>query len=381
MGAGASAAVGSADDGAPLVPAVVGLTVGCQNAVSALGEWASTAWDIMRESLAKQLGLPDSSQVYIEDLLTNLREKLSSMSEGDTSAGATLDQLRQIEDAITREIVRAASPDDDRVPSHLPHDSLAKWIARIDRSSPVEIYTTNYDLLIERALEAESVPYFDGFVGSSAPFFLPSSLVHAEFAPGRRVTRLWKIHGSVNWDLVDEPAGGKRVVRRPSIGASQMILPSSLKYDQSRKLPYIAMLDRLSRALSDREDALVVAIGCGFGDQHVNEILSDALSTRPRMHLIALQFQDPVQGDALWKLASAHENVLAYGPTVAIVGSRPGTWRLIEPATNVTAPNVDLVFDSDSVPEAGEEELIGRFRLGDFNWFARFLDQMMVGRE
>ena len=34
-----------------------------------------------------------------------------------------------------------------------------------------EIFTSNYDLIIEKSLEAIRIPHFDGFVGSYEPFF------------------------------------------------------------------------------------------------------------------------------------------------------------------------------------------------------------------
>ncbi len=38
--------------------------------------------------------------------------------------------------------------------------------------SPIELFTTNYDLLLEEALEDEEIPYFDGFVGSKKSFLI-----------------------------------------------------------------------------------------------------------------------------------------------------------------------------------------------------------------
>ena len=63
-----------------------------------------------------------------------------------------------------------------------------------------EIYTTNYDMLFEMALEANYTPYFDGFTGSYEPFFSPESIEtfprEEDFTS--RWIRLWKIHGSLN---------------------------------------------------------------------------------------------------------------------------------------------------------------------------------------
>jgi hypothetical protein len=377
IGAGASASVRGTDR-MVLIPAVIALTEQCRIKAASLGAWAEQVWDGTVKNLAA--GTRPTSQITIEDILSSLRDKISAMSAGDTSLGATVDQLKDLESIITREIVDAANPSADRVPDTLPHDSLARWIARGARSTAVEIFTTNYDTLIEKALERERLPIFDGFVGSETPFFLASSMSHASMAPGKDWTRLWKIHGSINWKLEKDDSRGSRIVRAlPGVDA-HMILPSSQKYDESRKLPYIAMLDRLSKSLVDRVDPILVVIGYSFGDQHINEILLDALEAQPRMHLVALQYSDPVPGDALWNIATKFSNVLAYGPDIAIIGGTPGAWQLVEEVAERTAPRIDPVFDSDAVVEKDAPALSGKFRLGDFNWLALFLDEIASNR-
>lgn len=51
--------------------------------------------------------------------------------------------------------------------------------------------------LMEQSLEEMEIPYFDGFVGANNPFFdlraLEDNLIPKHWS------RLWKIHGSINW--------------------------------------------------------------------------------------------------------------------------------------------------------------------------------------
>ena len=49
--------------------------------------------------------------------------------------------------------------------------ALIGWVGGIPREHAVEIFTPNYDLLLEEAFERALVPYFDGFCGASLPFF------------------------------------------------------------------------------------------------------------------------------------------------------------------------------------------------------------------
>jgi hypothetical protein len=377
IGAGASASV-RAMDGTPLVPAVLALTEQCRIVSKSLGTWALDAWEQMVRDIESKSSV--GTVATVEDLLSSIRDKLSAMSVDDISVGATYAQLQSLERAISDHIACAATPAQSRIPARLPHHSLARWIGRVQRSAAVEIFTTNYDTLLETALEDERLPIFDGFVGSSTPFFMPATLARADAAPAATWTRLWKIHGSVNWKMVVDPLRGNRIVRQLPGSSAHLILPSSQKYDQSRKLPYIAMLDRLTKALTERDGTLLITIGFSFGDQHINEILVDALERRDRLHVVALQFTDPPAEGELSRIALANPNVMAYGPKSAIIGGVRGNWRLLEPVTSSTSSISDVIFDSDAAPEVDDTELEGRFRLGDFNWFAMHLDEIAGAR-
>lgn len=373
LGAGASAAAAGID-GKPLVPAVIGLTNDCRDRVTALGAWAASFWEGLTAELAVTLEL-EQSLVSIEDLLTAIRVKLDALSADDKTLGIARDQLADIERTITETIAEVASPEEERIPDETPQRSLARWIGHISRRQPVEIFTTNYDTLIERGLEAEGLPYFDGFVGGVRPFFMADSMVQKDSAPASNWTRVWKLHGSVNWELGAAPSGARRIVRREKVKNAHLILPSALKYDQSRKLPYIAMLDRLTRSLVESPGTLLVSIGFSFGDQHINDIIRDGLEASPTTHLIALQYKDPEPGDELWKIAADHANVLALGPRRAIIGRRVGVWQLLDSVTDETAGVVDPLFDSDAITDDGDA-VTGAFRLGDFNWLGKFLSRI-----
>jgi hypothetical protein len=213
FGAGTSAGV-LGTDGQPLVPAVAELTRRCQSAVEALGGPFANAW--------KQIvaGLPADRRT-IEDILSAVRTMRTVLSGTDKLAGLDEDQLSRLESELQMTISREARPPDDRFPDRLPHTALGRWLRRIERSLPIEIFTTNYDTLIERALEAEWAPVFDGFVGAQRPFFSATSLAREAMAPGRRWTRLletpWVCHVEIDGRLErrsDSPrirAGFRRV--------------------------------------------------------------------------------------------------------------------------------------------------------------------------
>jgi hypothetical protein len=369
IGAGASTAVLDSE-GEPLIPSVAGLGRHCEVAIRALGDTFGDAWDrIVADVEATR------PACNIEEILSNVRGKIAAIGPGDVLAGLDGDGLREMESTIRRTISELARPASARIPALLPHHDLARWIRRTDRATPVEIFTTNYDTLIERGLEDERVPIFDGFVGSRQPFFLAQSLSNDTLAPGSRWVRLWKVHGSVNWSWQSLEGRARRIVRGPENVEGELILPSFHKYDESRKQPYVAMLERLGRVLAERDDGILITVGYSFGDEHINSVIFDALEASERLHVFALQFSDLSDDHELVVRAMTRRNLIVYGPGRAVVGSVSGDWRLHQEVDRRLAPLMDIPFDSDAlVPGTDEPARTGGFRLGDFKWFARFVD-------
>ena len=371
IGAGAScAATGS--DGEPLIPALAELASRCQEAVASLGEEHGSAYEAICVELASKHGREET----VEDVLSSVREKVAAMTDTDELSGVSRAQLLQIETELRKTIATAANPKESRISPALPHRAFGRWLTRIERKVAVEIFTTNYDTLLERGFEHERAPIFDGFVGSRRPFFSAGSLLHPEAAPARNWTRLWKIHGSVNWHWEKEPDGGKRIVRGAEGTDGELIFPSVHKYDESRKQPYVAMLEHLRHVLDRDTETLLLTAGYSFGDEHINEVIFDALEIRDRTHLVALQFEELNDEHDLIRTARRRHNVIVYGPNSAVVRGNRAGWRLNEPVSDPTKRLLDIPFDSDAEPEKDKVSLTGRMRLGDFAVLARFLDSI-----
>jgi hypothetical protein len=341
----------------------------CKDAVAILGDSHEATYELIRDQSQAALKRVPT----VEDLLSSVRDKIAAMSDADTLASANRRELEAIEKAIRTTIAQAAKPAEDRIPERLPHHLLAQWLGRIDRKVPVELFTTNYDTLIERALEDERIPAFDGFVGSRRPFFAGTTLVQHDTSPPRRWTRLWKIHGSINWHRELDPDDTLRITREEEHIGGELIYPSAHKYDESRKQPYFAMLEHLGRVLNRREETVLLTVGYGFGDQHINGVLYEALEARPRTHVISLQYAELPDAHELIRRATHRHNLLVMGPDTAVIAGARAPWQLLEAVDERTADLLDIPFDSDAEPEEDTPGLTGRFRLGNFEWFARFL--------
>ena len=378
FGAGTSSAVniappvlpGEKQGYKPLVPSIEPLTERCKAATVNLGKPFSNAWQLLASECRK---------VNVESILSRLHSKIDAVGKGDKLIGLTKEELECMESNIRKTIGGAVMLNEETIPGSLPHDDLASWVRRAGRSVPLEIFTTNYDVLFERSFERAQVPFFDGFVGGYEPFFYGDSLGQEELLPSDRWVRLWKIHGSVNWRLVKR-SGRERVIRTQPTGTGEMILPSQRKYDESRKQPYTALMDRLGEVLN-RDHALLITCGYGFGDEHINALIFSVLDNRRTSNVIALWFGELALEEPLVNWSKERTNLMVLGPNGGIIGGRWGTWRLLNPVDDQTHSFMDIAFDSDACKPDGvgaglEEGRSGKMRLVDFNWFCKFLNTM-----
>ncbi len=202
IGAGCPLAVQIVDGTStkPLIPEIAGLTKQVKEKLDSgdtdIKNAAAEAW---KRVIACGIAVPT-----VEDILSHIRTLKSLCGSGGID-GFTGEALINLDSAIceqVRAIVSASLPTTDT-----PYHVLASWIQAIARDKPVEIFTTNYDLLLEQALEEQRVPYFDGFVGSHSAFLDLESMA-VDDLPARWV-RLWKIHGSINWWMTE-----KKKIRR-----------------------------------------------------------------------------------------------------------------------------------------------------------------------
>jgi hypothetical protein len=189
LGAGCAVSVrlGLPDGGdKALIPDVAGLT---KHIGDILG--ADAAHKTAYAALLKRLS---GAAPNIEHILSHLRALYDVVRDGelgglDQAALAALD-ARICE--LTTDVVEVD------LPAHsTPYHQLAAWVGGVARTHAIEVFTPNYDLLVEQAFEAHKIPYFDGFVGARQAFFDLAS-VESDILPARWA-RLWKLHGSINW--------------------------------------------------------------------------------------------------------------------------------------------------------------------------------------
>lgn len=235
-----------------------------------------------------------------------------------------------------------------------PFSDTISWINGINRNHSVEIFTTNYDMLFEEAMERVKTPYFDGFSGSKIPFFDPSSISNNDLP--KRWVRLWKLHGSIGWSKSESG----EIIRSNAEAGSTMVYPSHIKYDQTQSAPFSSLFERLKNFLLE-SDTLLICSGFSFADAHISAKLSECMSANPSSALIALQYQDLDKEIYATELASRCPNMSVYCRDGAIINGIKAPWKLGDPPSkNWEAIRTEYWKD-------------GQFLLGDFKLLARFL--------
>ena len=216
---------------------------------------------------------------------------------------------------------------------------LRKLLTRPLNLKRVNLFTLNYDTLVEQASDAEGVVLLGGFVGTQRRIFRPESYEQdlyfpAETTEGRvhrfdRVLHLYKLHGSITWTgdapTMDNPYGVTSTAFDPDGTDLLLIYPTPAKYGETLGMPYSELFRRFAATLV-RPQSVLFAIGYGFGDEHVNAIIRQALAVpsftlvvvdpSPRSVFVAkLREQSDsrvwiVEGPALGKLTGFVEHVL-----------------------------------------------------------------------
>ena len=210
------------------------------------------------------------------------------------------------------------------------------------------------------------VPYFDGFSGTYRPFFDPASVLSdvastpSERFPARW-SRIWKLHGSLGWAMHEGA-----VVRTGQRDATQLIYPEYLKYEQVRKLPYVALFERLNQFLTT-PDTILICTGFSFRDSHICAVLDESLAANRHTAVLAFQFGQLSDEEPAGKLAFLRPNMSVYARDGAIISGVAGNWQPGE------LPNDDWQNILQTFWQPRPDDGAGDFLLGDFNRLARFL--------
>ena len=191
------------------------------------------------------------------------------------------------------------------------------------------IFTTNYDLYSEIALDSLGIHYVNGFSGGIRKYFNPTIFNYAlaekmDLSQGKwsvidNFIYLYKIHGSINWVQDEEQTKLFRVreIQETSLENLKkkdviMIHPTPLKQNASMGSPYSDLFREFQKRLM-RNNNILISLGYSFSDEHINNLIYQAF-TIPSFRLIV--FGDFAKSDEIKKLKSLND------PRIWIVGGK-----------------------------------------------------------
>lgn len=180
------------------------------------------------------------------------------------------------------------------------HNFYMRTVTR-GRKTPVNIFTTNYDIYNEQALDALSFPYNNGFVGTYNRVFNPASYKYAYVEDMNLSKDVWervpnfynlyKIHGSITWVKKDNQI---REVDYHHIANEDtvMIYPTPLKDRTTLMTPYSDLFRAMETALL-RKNSVLITLGYSFSDDHINRLILNSLAI-PTFKLVVFGKSDAI---------------------------------------------------------------------------------------
>ena len=148
---------------------------------------------------------------------------------------------------------------------------------------PLRVFSLNYDLCLEEICRTEHVGCERGFSQSDRHW--DWRLFDQRLDDSKEIL-LYKLHGSMDWEV--QPDGKVSYVDSPSsINRDNVAMIFGTSYKLQYVDPFLFLAYELRRWTLDSA-RLIVTIGYGFGDDHINGILQQALRQHSERILLAV---------------------------------------------------------------------------------------------
>ena len=191
---------------------------------------------------------------------------------------------------------------------------IKKLLQRPVHLKRANLFTTNYDMAFDYALDNLGVHYVNGFMGVHNRCFRPEVYDYDLYYPGQsvigkvhraeKVLRYYKMHGSLSWiaskpsvfntyGIEEIPLNGNFV---PDKDRQIMIYPCVSKKSFTLDLPYSELFRQFSQAINQPQSVLI-CVGYSFYDEHINDIIKQALSI-PSFTLVIANFSPATDPDS-----------------------------------------------------------------------------------
>ena len=209
--------------------------------------------------------------------------------------------IKKVQDFLWTRVTQGAFATEGDTTVRDLYERFYKKLVLRDRSLPRPwVFTTNYDHFSELAMDRLGIPYANGFSGVVERRFNPAIFRYALAEQLDVASRKWtavdafvylcKLHGSVTWTEDDHGLFPIKEVWPPESTNQMLIYPTPAKQNSSLGSPY-ADLFREFQSRIVREQSVLITAGYAFGDEHLNNIIYQAL-TIPTFRLVIFAAPD-----------------------------------------------------------------------------------------
>lgn len=252
----------------------------------------------------QQLGsfkkLKENNNENLEDILGILYSKRDYQLGVKEEDKATDDLIKIIEETIFEEINIDFSKTSCLEVVNTYKTFYQKVTYRNKDLSRVNIFTTNNDLFNERVLDNLNINYNNGFGGGLERFFNPARFGYTfskkietsieKYEALDNMIYLYKLHGSINW--IEKKGNSLFNIQEIDIrhkdskpSESVLIYPNPLKQSKSLSSPYTDIIREFQKKLLLQNSVLFI-IGYSFSDDHLNNIIYQALSSNSSISIV-----------------------------------------------------------------------------------------------
>lgn len=224
--------------------------------------------------------------LFDSNRLANLVSQPGDVRPTVAMGNTAIAQLESLEDQVNRQIYQlyGARPSSESLEQNwIP---LLRSLSRLSRG--LEVFTTNYDIVIEEALRVSRLNIETGRRSNTYSEVDESLWIEADENSDseRRVGLLTKLHGSVDWSR-----NGEQIYfgtpRFQGDHKSQVIIYPGFKGVPDQR-PFTLFHEHLSRVSQHAEAA--VFIGFAFRDEYINQVFRDRLAKNALVFIV-----DPAQ--------------------------------------------------------------------------------------